>query len=147
MNSLRKIDALYHLAEPLSPHPSVPVNISHKTPFAPHGNASETSSVVYIPPTGAPGYRGEGYDWDVGVLVEKKAPYVDLKGRREGTVRILDVNLANMVGLQPYPCFYVMLSSVDSQPFSRSLPPPPFMDAPLLSRPARHITQHALRPV
>ncbi|KAK0223869.1 TLD-domain-containing protein [Armillaria fumosa] len=123
MNSLRKIDALYHLAEPLPPHPPAPVNISHRTPFAAHGNASEASSVVYIPPTGAPGYRGEGYDWDVGVLVEKKALYVDLKGRREGTERVLDVHLANMIrnylpALSRLPRSWTLLYSLDQHGIS-----------------------------
>ncbi|KAG7442821.1 TLD-domain-containing protein [Guyanagaster necrorhizus] len=126
MNSLRRIDSLYHLAEPPHhehPHPSVPVNISHKTPFAPHGNASEASSVVYIPPTGAPGYGGESYDCGTGVVIEKKALYIDLKGRREGTVSVLDVHLANMVrvhlpALSRLPRSWSLLYSLDQHGIS-----------------------------
>ncbi|KAK0469131.1 TLD-domain-containing protein [Desarmillaria tabescens] len=125
MNSLRKIDSLYHLGEPAHrehSYPSTPVNISHKTPFAPHGNASEASSIVYIPPTGAPGYRGEAYDWDTGAL-EKKASYVDLKGRRENTVSILDVHLANMIrnylpALSRLPRSWSLLYSLDQHGIS-----------------------------
>ncbi|KAK0205356.1 TLD-domain-containing protein [Desarmillaria ectypa] len=125
MDSLRKIDSLYHLAElphHRHSHPSTPVNISHKTPFAPRGNASEASSVVYIPPSGAPGYRGEAYDLDMGVL-EKKAPYVDLKGRRESTVSILDVHLANIIwnhlpALSRLPRSWSLLYSLDQHGIS-----------------------------
>ncbi|KAG6860808.1 hypothetical protein C0995_007388 [Termitomyces sp. Mi166 len=44
------------------------VQISHGTPF---GRPIETkispfASHIYIPPSGAPGYRGEQYDWDKG---------------------------------------------------------------------------------
>ncbi|KAF9039853.1 hypothetical protein BJ165DRAFT_343057 [Panaeolus papilionaceus] len=50
------------------PQPIQP-NITHGTPFAPatitHSN-SPFASHVYIPPSGAPGFKGEGYDWDKG---------------------------------------------------------------------------------
>ncbi len=120
------LDSLFdHHTEPPRPHSVVPVEISHDTPFAPHGSASETSSVVYIPPSGAPGYRGEGYNWDkgfskdletelankenrherapsapplnMGDSIEKKMGEVELKGRRDGTVRVLEPTLANSV--------------------------------------------------
>ncbi|KAL0952980.1 hypothetical protein HGRIS_007192 [Hohenbuehelia grisea] len=53
---------------------SPPVTISHGTPFAPppqtnHG-ASPFAPHTFIPPTGAPGFTGEGYDWDKGFSVE-----------------------------------------------------------------------------
>ncbi|KAG7439983.1 TLD-domain-containing protein [Guyanagaster necrorhizus] len=117
------LDSLFdHHVEPQRPHSVVPVEISHDTPFAPHGSASETSSVVYIPPSGAPGFRGEEYAWDkgfsmqlekeleskinshdraasvpIGGLIEKKMGDVELKGRREGTVCVLDITLATMI--------------------------------------------------
>ncbi|KAK0454165.1 uncharacterized protein EV420DRAFT_1481605 [Desarmillaria tabescens] len=76
---------------------------------APHSSASETSSVVYISPTGAPGYHGEGYDWDIGFSKElervlgnkehryEKALWVELRGRRECTAGMLNAVLANMI--------------------------------------------------
>ncbi|KAK0454164.1 TLD-domain-containing protein [Desarmillaria tabescens] len=110
------------------PHSVVPVEITHETPFAPYGSASETSSVVYIPPTGAPGYRGEGYDWDKGFSkdlerepankenrheraptaplpppastgdsIERKIGDVELRGKRESPVGVLEAVLANMI--------------------------------------------------
>jgi hypothetical protein len=82
-------------------------SISHGTPFASH-------DTMFTPPTGAPGYKGETHKWDkgfsaeleeertrpatpvdMGVIIEKKTGYVDLKGRREMTVGVLDTTLAN----------------------------------------------------
>lgn len=81
------------------------------SPFAPH---------VFVPPTGAPGYKGEQYDWDkgysmqleqeltdvrdpvqpspgLGDLMEKKSGTVELKGRKEMTVPVLNSLVASMV--------------------------------------------------
>lgn len=117
-------------------------NLSHGTPFAPHPSSSFHPSPfaahVYVPPTGAPGFKGEGYDWDkgystelerelsedvnghveeesgkelvgvvngsvvttgVGSFIEKKSGSVELKGRREATVDVLDVSLADLVSI------------------------------------------------
>ncbi|KAL1731238.1 TLD-domain-containing protein [Schizophyllum commune] len=51
--------------------PTQPVTITHNTPFTPTGPAnSPFAAHVYIPPSGAPGFRGEAYDWDKGYSVE-----------------------------------------------------------------------------
>ncbi|KAI5900672.1 uncharacterized protein SCHCODRAFT_02743570, partial [Schizophyllum commune H4-8] len=51
--------------------PAQPVTITHNTPFTPTGPAhSPFAAHVYIPPSGAPGFRGEAYDWDKGYSVE-----------------------------------------------------------------------------
>lgn len=47
-------------------HPVSDVQISHGTPFGRSVTLSPFSSHIYIPPSGAPGYRGEQYDWDKG---------------------------------------------------------------------------------
>ncbi|KAG6827072.1 hypothetical protein H0H92_013325 [Tricholoma furcatifolium] len=47
-------------------HPTPPVSITHNTPFGRTVKASPFASHSYIPPSGAPGYRGEQYDWDKG---------------------------------------------------------------------------------
>ncbi|KAK0200648.1 TLD-domain-containing protein [Desarmillaria ectypa] len=146
------LDSLFdHHVDPPRPHSVVPVEISHDTPFAPHASASETSSVVYIPPTGAPGYRGEGYNWDKGFSndletelankenrherapsaplpnmadsIEKKMGDVDLKGRRETTVGVLDTALANMIrprlpALSRLPRTWTLLYSLDQHGIS-----------------------------
>ncbi|PBK81546.1 TLD-domain-containing protein [Armillaria gallica] len=146
------LDSLFdHHTEPPRPHSVVPVEISHDTPFAPHGSASETSSVVYIPPSGAPGYRGEGYNWDkgfskdletelankenrherapsapplnMGDSIEKKMGEVELKGRRDGTVRVLEPTLANSIrphlpALSRLPRTWSLLYSLDQHGIS-----------------------------
>lgn len=79
-----------------------PVQISHGTPFAPPPPNSTTSPFgphIYIPPTGAPGYAGESYDWDKGFseelqhelslaseLSDEVAAKVNGKGDDNGTV-------------------------------------------------------------
>ena len=51
--------------------PTQPVTITHNTPFTPTGHAnSPFAAHVYIPPSGAPGFRGEAYDWDKGYSIE-----------------------------------------------------------------------------
>ncbi|KAG6841484.1 hypothetical protein C0991_010672 [Blastosporella zonata] len=57
------------------PHPhlaTVDVQISHGTPFGPPSKSkvSPFASHLYVPPTGAPGYKGEQYDWDKGFSSE-----------------------------------------------------------------------------
>jgi len=50
---------------PLPPSTSSTLSVTHSSsPFAPH---------VYVPPTGAPGFSGEGYDWDKGFSDELEA--------------------------------------------------------------------------
>jgi len=44
--------------------------ISHGTPFSRSLKGSPFASHVYIPPTGAPGFQGERYDWDKGFSAE-----------------------------------------------------------------------------
>ncbi len=131
--------------------------ISHGTPFSSHEGS-------YVPPTGAPGFKGEDHHWDKGyseelehertrpatpvnmsAVIQKKTGYVDLKGRREGTVGVLDSNLANLVS----HCFMVSFP-----PHSRFVASPipsciatssANMDPSLFARPTRNITQHSLR--
>ncbi|KAL4255640.1 Oxidation resistance protein 1 [Pleurotus pulmonarius] len=67
--------ALHHASTlPFASSSSFPaVQISHGTPFAPPPPNSTTSPFgphIYIPPTGAPGYAGESYDWDKGFSEE-----------------------------------------------------------------------------
>lgn len=66
-----------------------------------------------MPPTGAPGYKGEQKHWDkgfsadldaettaaanMGRAIEKKTGYVELVGRKEYTTPILNATLANLV--------------------------------------------------
>ncbi|RDB18168.1 Oxidation resistance protein 1 [Hypsizygus marmoreus] len=52
--------------------PNQDVQISHGTPFARSlkSSSSPFASHIYIPPTGAPGYGGERYDWDKGFSAE-----------------------------------------------------------------------------
>ena len=40
--------------------------ISHGTPFGHHSRSSPFGPHLYVPPTGAPGFAGERYDWDRG---------------------------------------------------------------------------------
>ncbi|KAG6908494.1 hypothetical protein DXG01_004428 [Tephrocybe rancida] len=49
-------------------HPASDVQISHGTPFgrSVKAKASPFASHTYTPPTGAPGYHGEQYNWDKG---------------------------------------------------------------------------------
>ncbi|KAG5730069.1 hypothetical protein E4T56_gene1877 [Termitomyces sp. T112] len=49
-------------------HPISDVQISHGTPFgrSVNNNVSPFALHAYIPPSGAPGYCGEQYDWDKG---------------------------------------------------------------------------------
>lgn len=47
-----------------------PVHIFHGTPFGPSSHISPFAAHVYIPPSGAPGFKGEGYDWDKGYSSE-----------------------------------------------------------------------------
>ncbi|KAG6889446.1 hypothetical protein C0992_005166 [Termitomyces sp. T32_za158] len=47
-------------------HPVSDVQISHGTPFGRPITVSPFASHIYIPPSGAPGYGGEQYDWDKG---------------------------------------------------------------------------------
>ncbi|KDR78073.1 hypothetical protein GALMADRAFT_1299973 [Galerina marginata CBS 339.88] len=63
----------YHRQEPTfthtsafaPPHPTASTLLSHgASPFAPH---------VYVPPTGAPGFKGERYTWDKGFSEELAA--------------------------------------------------------------------------
>jgi len=42
-----------------------PVQLTHSTPFTPPNNTIGGAS-IYIPPTGAPGFKGEDHDWDKG---------------------------------------------------------------------------------
>lgn len=42
------------------------LHITHGTPFGPSSKPSPFAPHIYIPPTGAPGYAGEKYDWDRG---------------------------------------------------------------------------------
>ncbi|KAK0429587.1 TLD-domain-containing protein [Armillaria borealis] len=107
--------------------------------------------VVYIPPSGAPGYRGEGYTWDkgsprtsrtelankenrherapsapplnMGDSIEKKMGEVELKGRRDGTVRVLEPTLANSIrphlpALSRLPRTWTLLYSLDQHGIS-----------------------------
>ncbi|KAL1741652.1 TLD-domain-containing protein [Schizophyllum fasciatum] len=57
-----------------TPHahsPTQPVTITHTTPFTAPGAAhSPFAPHVFVPPSGAPGFRGEAYDWDKGYSVE-----------------------------------------------------------------------------
>ena len=67
-------------SESLEPHPHVrvkynnaiqqEVHIKHGTPFSNHNHRSPFASHVYTPPSGAPGYAGERYDWDRGFSEE-----------------------------------------------------------------------------
>ncbi|KAK0184716.1 TLD-domain-containing protein [Armillaria mellea] len=120
------LDSLFDHHEPPRPHSVVPVELTHRHSLCSHTAARpETSSVVYIPPSGAPGYRGESYNWDKGFAkdleaelankenrherapsapplnmgdsIEKKMGEVELKGRRDGTVRVLEPTLANSI--------------------------------------------------
>lgn len=50
--------------------PPYPAEISHGTPFGRSNKASPFASHVYIPPTGAPGFTGDRYDWDKGFSAE-----------------------------------------------------------------------------
>lgn len=52
------------------PSPIVNTQISHGTPFGQSNKASPFASHTYKPPTGAPGYGGERYDWDKGFSAE-----------------------------------------------------------------------------
>ncbi|KAF5378562.1 hypothetical protein D9615_007099 [Tricholomella constricta] len=65
-------EQLYRATSHPAPSPtSVPdVQISHGTPFARPAKASPFASHIYVPPTGAPGYKGEQYDWDKGFSAE-----------------------------------------------------------------------------
>ncbi|KAG6877289.1 hypothetical protein C0993_008846 [Termitomyces sp. T159_Od127] len=63
------------------------VQISHGTPFGRSMTISPFASHVYIPPSGAPGYRGEQYNWDKGYsddldreLVQEEAKERELVG-------------------------------------------------------------------
>ncbi|GLB45724.1 putative TLD-domain-containing protein [Lyophyllum shimeji] len=57
-------------------------HISHTTPFAPSWKPSPFASHVYVPPSGAPGYAGERYDWDKGYSAELEREMMN--GRGEG---------------------------------------------------------------
>ena len=74
-----------------------PPTITHSTPFGPasvtHGS-SAFAPPVYVPPTGAPGFRGDSYDWDKGFSDELEnerrgiaMPKVSSTQRREGDGR------------------------------------------------------------
>ncbi|KAJ3933281.1 MAG: TLD-domain-containing protein [Lentinula lateritia] len=154
---------------------------THHSPFAPH---------VFVAPTGAPGYKPEGYDWDkgysgdldrelleagsssngrsnsldvpgpisrhsspvdkilvpglpssnsqphshsrtpspnpsigIGGLIEKKSGNLELKGRRDATVAVLDVSLAEMIrsrlpALARLPRSWNLLYSLDQHGIS-----------------------------
>ncbi|KAF8993337.1 TLD-domain-containing protein [Hymenopellis radicata] len=116
-----------------NPPPEPP--ISHGTPFSSHEGS-------YVPPTGAPGYKGENHHWDKGyseeleherarpatpvnmsAVIQKKTGYIDLKGRREGTVGVLDSDLANLLrpslpALQRLPRTWTLLYSLDQHGIS-----------------------------
>ncbi|KAE9393145.1 TLD-domain-containing protein [Gymnopus androsaceus JB14] len=95
----------------------VPSSSTHPaSPFAPH---------VFVPPSGAPGFKPDGYDWDKGFSGELDKELIEselldtgnpslahihrhlnfrwvseLKGRREATLGVLDVELAEMIRAQ-----------------------------------------------
>ncbi|KAF9494142.1 TLD-domain-containing protein [Pleurotus eryngii] len=73
-SSASQIPTLHHASTlPFASSSIPPVQISHGTPFAPPPPNSTTSPFgphIYIPPTGAPGYAGECYDWDKGFSEE-----------------------------------------------------------------------------
>ncbi|KAG5637439.1 hypothetical protein DXG03_004439 [Asterophora parasitica] len=61
---------LYRALSHPTPPASSDVHISHGTPFGRSLKASPFASHVYVPPTGAPGYKGEQYNWDRGFSAE-----------------------------------------------------------------------------
>ncbi|TFK59542.1 TLD-domain-containing protein [Pluteus cervinus] len=58
-------DSTHHHQAVPAPVPSS-AKISHGTPFGSSSTTSPFASHTYIPPSGAPGFKGEGYDWDKG---------------------------------------------------------------------------------
>jgi hypothetical protein len=50
--------------------PAYTAQISHGTPFGPSTKPSPFASHIYTPPTGAPGFAGNRYDWDKGFSAE-----------------------------------------------------------------------------
>lgn len=188
--------------------PSLPHTISaprgaHASPFAPH---------VFVAPSGAPGFKPDGYDWDkgysgdldkeliesefkdtyvnesnwgsgllnvdqdlipglstshsqpnsrmqtpsinssmrIGDLIEKKTGNLELKGRREATVAVLDVELAEMVCVWLH-CLWTLylsnLSALDPHSTSCSRATATFMEPPLLSRPTWYFLTYLVRQV
>ncbi|KAF8060218.1 TLD-domain-containing protein [Lyophyllum atratum] len=65
----RSIDRHVHPGR-ASSQPAPDVQISHGTPFGRTLKASPFASHIYTPPSGAPGYKGEAYDWDKGFSAE-----------------------------------------------------------------------------
>ncbi|CAA7263924.1 unnamed protein product [Cyclocybe aegerita] len=63
---------------------------THNSPFAPSPiihSASPFAPHVYIPPTGAPGFKGEGYDWDKGYSDELEVERVQEQVRERSRSR------------------------------------------------------------
>ncbi|THV03834.1 TLD-domain-containing protein [Dendrothele bispora CBS 962.96] len=142
--------------------------VQHSSPFAPH---------VFVPASGAPGFKGESYDWDkgfsqqldreltesellgatkrpndsehstpnveshnspdsgstrpvtpsqgalIGSFIEKKTGGIELKGRREATVGVLDTKLADEIrshlpALSRLPRTWNLLYSLDQHGIS-----------------------------
>ncbi|KAF9462777.1 TLD-domain-containing protein [Collybia nuda] len=63
--------------------PPYPAQISHGTPFGRSNKPSPFASHTYTPPTGAPGFAGDRYDWDKGFSAELEHELVvdERKGR------------------------------------------------------------------
>ncbi|KAG6828947.1 hypothetical protein H0H87_000234 [Tephrocybe sp. NHM501043] len=74
----------------ITPPPHISdVHISHGTPFD-KPKDSPFAPHVYIPPSGAPGYKGEQYDWDKGFSAELDSELnaVESTGRETETVDV-----------------------------------------------------------
>jgi hypothetical protein len=119
---------VHSAAAPLS-QTSLPsrIHIAHPTPGITRG--TPFASHPYIPPTGAPGFAGD-HSWDKGfsdTLEDeemrevrgmlgkankgkgKKGKTVNLIGRREGTVGVLNEDIANLVRFCPVHCTVLYL--------------------------------------
>lgn len=60
------------------------MRISHGTPFGHHSRTSPFASHVYTPPSGAPGYVGERYDWDKGFSADLRLEMEQEKEQESG---------------------------------------------------------------
>ncbi|KAF8870814.1 TLD-domain-containing protein [Infundibulicybe gibba] len=64
-----------HIPTPTSSRPNPFSSSSHVSPFASH---------VYVPPSGAPGFTGDSYDWDKGFSNELEQELNDDQGSNRG---------------------------------------------------------------
>ena len=142
-----------HIARPT-------LGITRGTPFASH---------PYIPPSGAPGFAGDRI-WDKGFsdsledeeMCEvkgglgkankgkgKQAKGVNLVGRRDGTLGVLNDNIANLVRFCSFHRSTIKFIPIclDSSTSPGTHSSPTNVDAALLARPARYFAKYTLFPL